>query len=539
MIVVYAPFPNPHQVRDGWMRRIAALERIFAGRERAYVFPADAAYAGEWCDYRVHTDEVAPGATFTWLDFRFSLHHRFLTDLVERCEFVYAHTSHSMQHLLPYYATGKIVTDLHGIAPEEEDLQGRPGRAAFHSGFEETMVRRSALLVTVTEAMAAHFARKYPGCDRPTIQLPIVDELGDAAPPARPPRARPIVVYVGGLQRWQNVGRMLEVVAACRDRCEFRFYTDAPAALQELASAAGVADAVRIGTAAPAELPALLGEADLGFVLRDDTPVNRVSCPTKLSEYLALGVVPVVALAAIGDFESLGYRHVPVDDLLAGRLPDAATLQAMRQRNREVYDAIRGGFATGERRIRELRIDGTAARVPASALLTTLERSMFFPVRGAAIEVERESGSHTVALDDLVQARVDVTAALPGHGAVRTIRVRLGDAPFVTTPVELWLVDAAGREHRVPVSGGHTVDAYGNWSFAERGAGIVARGRGIAAARVRLRTEYLLLGPEALVVRLQPLARRRAWRQRLFRIGAKVPGARAVWSVLQRLRGRS
>lgn len=539
MIVIYGPYPHAHLVRDGWMRRIATLERIFAERERAYVFPADPAWATNWRDYRLHTHRVADGATFTYLDFRFAHHHRHLAGLIARAEFVYAHTSHSTQHLLPFYCTGKIVTDLHGIAPEEEELQGKPGRAAFYAGLEEAMVRHSAALVTVTRAMADHFRRKYPGSDRPSIQLPIVEDLGDDVALARPERPRPVVVYVGGLQRWQNVDRMLAVVAACRDRCEFRFYTDAPEALRARASAAGVAEAMRIGTAAPTELPAIYRDADYGFVLRDDIAVNRVSCPTKLSEYLALGVIPLVALAEIGDFATLGYRHVRVEDLVAGRLPAVAALPAMREQNRAVFRAIQADFADGERALRALRVAPPPQPPAASLLLTTYERTAVFPLRGARLEYERDDGAHTLPIDDVVTPKLDLDVALPGRGPLRALRFRPGDVPLVTAPLVAALTLADGSVQPLALAGGHTVDAYGNWVFDDRDATVAATTLPAGEpTRLSLRGDYLLFGLEALVAGAAAPPATPAWLASLRRTAARMPGAAAAWRTLQRLRRR-
>lgn len=538
MILIYAPYPYPQHVRDGWLRRIAAIDRVFAERERAYVFPIDPLTLPDWRDYRLAVEQVAPGVTYHRLDLRFSLHHRRLTELVHAAEFVYAHTSHSSQHLLPYYATGKIVTDLHGIAPEEEELQGKPGRAAFFAGLEETMVRQSAVLVTVTRAMAEHMRRKYPGSDRPTIQLPIVEDLGDAAIAPRPARARPVVVYAGGLQSWQNVDRMLQTVAACRDRYEFRFYTGAAEELRRRAAAHGVADVVRIATVAPAGLSAIYADADFGFVLRDDIAVNRVSCPTKLSEYLALGVVPIVSLVDIGDFQALGYRHVTLLDLQRGRLPDPATAAAMRAHNREVFGAIRRAFDDGQQRLRQLTLPAAARTVAPSLLLTTTERAAFFPVRHAVLLVERADGEHTVPLDDIVSARVDLDLELPGAGPLAALRLLPGGVPFVTSPIEAELLDDTGRWRPTPLRGGHTVDPYGNWCFREPGAAVEASvPDGVAATRLRLRWEYLLLATEALVTGAAAPPPPR-WLARLrARVGA-LPGAHAVWSRIQRLRRR-
>jgi glycosyltransferase involved in cell wall biosynthesis len=536
MILIFGPYPYPQQVRGGWLRRIAAIDRLFADRERAYVYPVDPLAAHDWRDYRPAIEQVAPGVTYHRLDLRFSHHHRHLAELVNEAEFVYAHTSHSSQYLLPYYATGKIITDLHGIAPEEELLQGRPCRSAFFAAFEEAMVRQSAALVTVTRAMTEHLRRKYPGSDRPVIELPIVEDFGDGVVAKRPARSRPVVVYVGGLQQWQNVDLMLRSVASCRERCEFRFYTDDTDGLRRLAGAHGVADAVRIATADPSELPAIYADADYGFVLRDDVTVNRVSCPTKLSEYLALGVVPIVTLVEIGDFATLGYRHVVLDELLHGRLPDHATATAMRMHNRTVFAALQQAFETGRQRLRQMPPPASTQPVQPACLLTSLERTTFYPVRRAGVVIERVDGKQTIELDDLVQARVDLDIELPGAGRITALRVFPGAAPFVTSPIVAELLNNDGGRWPLELRGCHAVDRYGNWCFIQRDAAVTAMvPEGFAAARLRLRWEYLLLGTEALVSGSDG-PRPRGWLDRLKACVGRVPGIHAAWTRLQRLR---
>jgi hypothetical protein len=506
MIAIYAPYPFADRVRGGWTRRIAAVERIFADRSRTYFFPGDPTWAADPMDYRVHVEEVGGGARFAWLDLRFSNHHRWLTDLVERADFVYAHTGHSMQHMLPYYATGKVITDLHGLAPEEELLQGNAGRAAFFGQFEETMIRQSAALVTVTDAMARHFEMKYPGTTTPTILLPIVDEIPAAPASRRTAGPRPVVVYAGGAQSWQNVGAMMDAVARCRADFDFAFYSDQVDALRDAARRAGVAERIRFGCAAPAELPAIYAAADFGFVLRDASPVNRVSCPTKLSEYLAYGVVPVVDLVEIGDFARLGYCYVALSDFLAGRVPAPLELEAMRQRNRAVFAAIQAAFAAGVDRLR--RLPSPTPRVSIARhgglFLTSVERAAVYPLRGARIVIEASGGTREVSLDDHVSAVIDRTVDLRGL-EVRGIEVHLPHGPFLTTPVRLEAVDELGREDPLTVTGDHWWDLYGNWVLDGRRPVLRAACRGGARlVRARLRFEIVLAGPEAYVARRGP-----------------------------------
>jgi len=76
--------------------------------------------------------------------------------------------------------------------------------------------------------------------------------------------------------------------------------------------------------------------ASLGFVLRDDSLVNRVACPTKLVEYMCAGIIPIVEQPLIGDFYERGYEYILVDEFESAEAPSLEKLEDMRNHNFEV-----------------------------------------------------------------------------------------------------------------------------------------------------------------------------------------------------------
>ena len=52
--------------------------------------------------------------------------------------------------------------------------------------------------------------------------------------------------------------------------------------------------------------------------------MNRVACPTKLTEYILNGIIPILDYEDIGDLKALGIRFVSLGSFLEGRLPDGA-----------------------------------------------------------------------------------------------------------------------------------------------------------------------------------------------------------------------
>lgn len=116
---------------------------------------------------------------------------------------------------------------------------------------------------------------------------------------------RIIVGYCGGLQMWQNINIIVDVAYKLYQldaRIFLVIYTafnipdDLNKKLQQLGK-----DNYVIKSLKPIEVPSALKQLDAGFLLRDNLPLNIVSSPTKICEYLAAGV-PVVCTPYAGDY---------------------------------------------------------------------------------------------------------------------------------------------------------------------------------------------------------------------------------------------
>lgn len=94
--------------------------------------------------------------------------------------------------------------------------------------------------------------------------------------------------------------------------------------------------------------------AHYGFVLRDDITVNNVACPTKLVEYLQYGILPILLTPNIGDFAARGMEYLPLEDLLAGKLPSEEQRRQMAARNGEVLGLLLQDHLDGRRQLAAL-----------------------------------------------------------------------------------------------------------------------------------------------------------------------------------------
>jgi hypothetical protein len=373
-ILIIAPCPLGVSAVDGWMSRIRAVDRIFDGIDRIYIDPTAEPPPGRPVSCR-QSDEV--------VEYKLNLlddeHHCFLEDLILKCRFTYVHTVHLARFVLPFYPTGKIVTDMHGIVPEEERLLGRDAHATFYEGVERAVMCNSHIVV-VTDAMRRHLVAKHPDTKPQFTVLPIIElhpaELSGRR--HRVPESRYRAVYSGGTQCWQNIDYMLDIAERASDFCDFDFLSLEHQAIRARAEGRAVEMVSTFGVASKEELPSRYLNADFGFVLRDDIAVNRVACPTKLTEYLWFGVIPIVKSPNIGDFVEADYAYLTVEEFRNGIIPDETSAQAMREQNRAAIERLLVRFRDGAKVLRGLRL-GNAIHGNTLAGLPIGQRHLLFP----------------------------------------------------------------------------------------------------------------------------------------------------------------
>lgn len=107
------------------------------------------------------------------------------------------------------------------------------------------------------------------------------------------------LVYAGSLYPWQCVIDVLQTykqVLKLRPDARLTLFTREIERAQSLCDDAGLTG-VQIMSVSPADLVQELRRFSFGFILRAEMSINRVSTPTKLSTYMAAGVIPVVTTA--------------------------------------------------------------------------------------------------------------------------------------------------------------------------------------------------------------------------------------------------
>lgn len=172
-------------------------------------------------------------------------------------------------------------------------------RYAIWSALESLVLRRADLKLFVSDEMR-HYLDDSRSTQARSLVIPCYNADFDTAAWADPTRyARLDLVYAGSLYKWQRVEDVLKTFKCLRHQqphATLTLFTREVERAHAMCRQLGV-DSVRVESVTPEQLVAALRRFSYGFILREDIAINRVSTPTKLSTYMAAGVIPVLTEA--------------------------------------------------------------------------------------------------------------------------------------------------------------------------------------------------------------------------------------------------
>lgn len=333
--------PTSADERDGYVQRVKAIDEALAPRSRVYLIfhPAGSRQPtytalgnGLWRIEIAERDPVGIAA---------------LLRLASRSRGLYIHsvyrlTSPMLRHLMSLHST-PCVFDVHGAVPEECEMSDDKPLADLFGPLEKEACQRADRIVCVSPEMSAHLARKYGPPQHPHILCPVFVPVDAFPMPIKEHREKPTIIYAGGTQVWQKVPQMLDLVAATKELFNFIFMIPNVSDVTSGLMTRGVdlrSANVTVSSGSRNEVFARYGQSDFGLILRDDHIVNRVSCPTKLIEYLHFGIVPIVETESIGGLIEFGIKCIHVDQIANGPIPDYNGRRQMALANRQALQAI-------------------------------------------------------------------------------------------------------------------------------------------------------------------------------------------------------
>jgi GT2 family glycosyltransferase/glycosyltransferase involved in cell wall biosynthesis len=347
-VVFFGGYPYTERQSDGYFQRIQIIDGLFSDRWRVYVESDELPGRSRWFDRpqsKVLVLRIQGGRKRRALV-------RFLALVaVLRCRKIYFHSVLRMRDnrfgWLMYVPGLSKVIDIHGVVPEEFRLHSDFYSAGLYEREERLAVRKGGMVIVVTEAMQAYLRQKYRDDLRGKVAIfPMFPNVAPTLAPRAYVDGKPVVVYAGGLHKWQQVPKMIDAITRTASICVHRFYCPEPDVVRGMLPVA-IRDRVIVDRKGHEELIGLYAECHYGFILREDNVVNHVSCPTKLVEYLAMGIVPIVDCANIGDFKALGMQFITLSDFLSSALPNEDRRQQMAAQNFRVYEKLKLVKQTG------------------------------------------------------------------------------------------------------------------------------------------------------------------------------------------------
>ena len=202
--------------------------------------------------------------------------------------------------------------DVRGFFAHEKRYKGRiKSDAQFRvvRWLEGRLYKGASAIVTLTAAAMRVIERDYLGAnpDLPRAVIPTCVDLSRYEGPRRPldPEA-PRLVYSGSLGAGYLPDEVFRFFAVVRDTLpkatlEILTRSDASIAAQSAAKAGLTQADYTLRSLTPAEMPAALKDCDAALSLIAPDFSKIASCPTKMAEYLAAGLVVVANGEMIGD----------------------------------------------------------------------------------------------------------------------------------------------------------------------------------------------------------------------------------------------
>ncbi len=377
-VAIHAPIFTPENERDGYIQRIKRVdEEIFDGYLRVYILED-----GKKND-RLGEEKVDDEHYFITYNSHNPEHRRLIFALAEHCGLMYVHSINrfmtdsvniEMCQLLNHYKI-RTIWDVHGSVPEEYEMYGSQTGRQIGDEVESFFFHHADVIVVVNRAMQRHLERKHGETDADFVVMPIfnidVKQRHTPADVNKGTQGKPVVVYAGGTQKWQNVELMQSIMEKTAENYDYKIFVPDP---KEFNESWNKPESVLVDSRSPQALGAEYALCDYGFVLRDACTVNYVACPTKIIEYLQYGIIPVMKSPEIGDFVELGMQYIPYEDCLNGNLPGKEDAAKIATENFQILDRLHETYTQGVQTLRSHLGEGKQIKpgeTPAVGLVVT------------------------------------------------------------------------------------------------------------------------------------------------------------------------
>lgn len=218
---------------------------------------------------------------------------------------------------------GWVLFDVHGASPEEYlHATQRPDRNWLTKleADEKSVLQDADQVFFVSRQMQHFYASKYGISPKRSAVVPCATSARVNLDPQLRSELRTklgvqsnlVFVYSGSWRKYQMVQETVTFFSEIRKRIANAFFLILTGQVEEFrrsVQAQGLNPADYTIMSLPHdEVFQVLQAADVGFLLRDDSVVNRVASPTKFAEYCICGL-PVLLTRYVGDYSGEAEEH--------------------------------------------------------------------------------------------------------------------------------------------------------------------------------------------------------------------------------------
>ena len=346
-ISIFAPMPSKKNEKDGYIQRILAIdESILDDYLRVYMYDD-----GMQCD-EIKTLFIDEGHIYVLFNSHDKEQRNQIFDLVQKCGIVYTHsllrfmTDSIHSEMCQIFTIDGItkIWDVHGAVPEEYLLSGSKLGHEIANEVEKFLYTHVDVIIAVNFAMKDHLHNKYGLTNANFVVLPIFNQniLQSVIPSSDKIISgdKATVVYSGGLQEWQNISMMQDIIEKTMEDFNYKIFVPQPKAFLKMwGNRSKMINAI-VDSKSPDQMGEEYRKCHYGMVLRDNIAVNNVACPTKIIEYIQYGIVPIYKTEAIGDFVKLGMKYISYEVFMNGQMPNEEERIRMAEHNYKVLKEL-------------------------------------------------------------------------------------------------------------------------------------------------------------------------------------------------------
>lgn len=186
---------------------------------------------------------------------------------------------------------------MQGVVPEESYARHHSWiRKKILDFVEKITLASSDKLILVSHEMKKHLSHKHSCALPECFIMPCFNEELDEKHMLYPKEyISNSFVYVGGLSKWQcfdEIVRIYSFIERNVENTELVVFTKQTDEAKKIIKQYEIKNS-RVSYAAVSELAEKIRGLKFGFVIREDIILNQVATPTKLSNYLANGIMPI------------------------------------------------------------------------------------------------------------------------------------------------------------------------------------------------------------------------------------------------------